>query len=213
MSTAKERILTRIRQALQRQDPMPFPGEDLSGPVFATSDEPLDILFAERFTTAGGRFYFAENETDLQQALAELVQANNWQRVACRDAALRNGLTAGGVSGLYDGDDLMNSEAGISRCEALVARTGSILLSSKLASGRALPIYPPVQIVVTDTRFLVPDIADGLTAIRKRYPDQLPSLINLATGPSRTADIEKTLVLGAHGPKEVYVFLVDLPRS
>ena len=102
MSTAKERILTRIRQALQRQDPMPFPGEDLSGPVFATSDESLDILFAERFTTAGGRFYFAENETDLQQALAELVQANNWQRVACRDAGLRNGLTAGGVSGLYD---------------------------------------------------------------------------------------------------------------
>ena len=51
-----------------------------------------------------------------------------------------------------------------------------------------------------------------LQFMKDKYGQQLPSVISLATGPSRTADIEKTLVVGVHGPKEVYLFLVeDLP--
>jgi len=56
---------------------------------------------------------------------------------------------------------------------------------------------------------LVYDIRDGLVALKEKYQQQLPSLITFATGPSRTADIEKTLVVGVHGPREVYLFLVD----
>ncbi len=56
---------------------------------------------------------------------------------------------------------------------------------------------------------MVPDMVDALRGLHKRYPNGLPSLINFATGPSRTADIEKTLVLGAHGPRAVYVFLLE----
>jgi len=46
-------------------------------------------------------------------------------------------------------------------------------------------------------------------ALKEKYNQQLPSLMTFATGPSRTADIEKTLVVGVHGPKQVYLFLVD----
>jgi L-lactate dehydrogenase complex protein LldG len=56
---------------------------------------------------------------------------------------------------------------------------------------------------------LVYDIKDGLIALKEKYQQQLPSLFTFATGPSRTADIEKTLVVGVHGPREVYLFLVD----
>ena len=56
---------------------------------------------------------------------------------------------------------------------------------------------------------LVYDIRDGLDALKEKYKQNLPSLISLATGPSRTADIEKTLVVGVHGPKEVYCFVID----
>jgi L-lactate dehydrogenase complex protein LldG len=45
--------------------------------------------------------------------------------------------------------------------------------------------------------------------MKNKYKNDLPSLITFATGPSRTADIEKTLVVGVHGPKEVYLFLVE----
>ena len=61
----------------------------------------------------------------------------------------------------------------------------------------------------TSNSQLVYDIEDGLNRIKANYKDNLPSLITLATGPSRTADIEKTLVVGVHGPKEVYCFVVD----
>jgi L-lactate dehydrogenase complex protein LldG len=53
------------------------------------------------------------------------------------------------------------------------------------------------------------DIKHGLALIRDRYGNKLPSLVSAITGPSRTADIEKKLVLGAHGPKDLYVFLLE----
>jgi L-lactate dehydrogenase complex protein LldG len=56
---------------------------------------------------------------------------------------------------------------------------------------------------------LVTDLKDGFKLIKDKYGNQLPSMITTITGPSRTADIEKTLVLGAHGPKELFVFLLD----
>ncbi|MEJ7681251.1 MAG: LUD domain-containing protein [Segetibacter sp.] len=91
----------------------------------------------------------------------------------------------------------------------MIARTGSILMSSAQASGRTTSVYAPVHICVAYTSQLVYDIKEGLQILKEKYAGKLPSLITLATGPSRTADIEKTLVVGVHGPKEVYVFLVE----
>jgi L-lactate dehydrogenase complex protein LldG len=96
----------------------------------------------------------------------------------------------------------------ITSCEKLVARTGSILLSSASASGRTTSVYAPAHICIAYTDQLVDDIGDALMQAVAQHP-QLPSLITLATGPSRTADIEKTLVVGVHGPKEVFCFLVE----
>ncbi len=101
------------------------------------------------------------------------------------------------------------SAAGITSCEFLVARTGSIIISSKQASGRRLPVFPSTHIVVGYASQLVRDVKDAMDGIKYKYGNQLPSMITTITGPSRTADIEKTLILGAHGPKEVYVFLID----
>jgi L-lactate dehydrogenase complex protein LldG len=53
------------------------------------------------------------------------------------------------------------------------------------------------------------DLKDALQSLKDKYGNNLPSLITFASGPSRTADIEKTLVVGVHGPKEVYLFLVE----
>lgn len=91
----------------------------------------------------------------------------------------------------------------------LIARTGSILLSSAQHMGRSAPVYYPVHIVFAYLDQVVYDIEDGIKAMKKKYGNNLPSMINLATGPSRTADIEKTLVVGVHGPGEVYCFLIN----
>ena len=104
---------------------------------------------------------------------------------------------------------IISAEVGFTLCEALIARNGSILLSNAGMAGRRLSIYPPIHIVLAYTSQLVPDLKDGFKLIKSRYGNQLPSMISNVTGPSRTADIEKTLVLGAHGPKELFVFLLD----
>jgi len=104
--------------------------------------------------------------------------------------------------------DLANCDASITSCENLAARTGSIVLSSALNNGRTASVYAPVHICIAYSHQLVYDIKDALSGIKTGH-ENLPSLITFATGPSRTADIEKTLVVGVHGPKEVFCFLLD----
>ncbi|WP_223284941.1 LutC/YkgG family protein [Hymenobacter qilianensis] len=119
-------------------------------------------------------------------------------------------LHEGGVA--FSGDEadfIKKADAGLTTCEALVARTGSILVSAASAAGRRLSIYPDQHLVLARTSQIVPDIGDALGVVTKRYGDRLPSMISLTTGPSRTADIEKTLVLGAHGPRSLVLFLLD----
>ena len=75
-------------------------------------------------------------------------------------------------------------------------------------SGRTSSVYAPIHICIAYTHQLVFDISDSLQQF-KNDVEHIPSMISFASGPSRTADIEKTLVVGVHGPKEVYCFLVD----
>ena len=70
-------------------------------------------------------------------------------------------------------------------------------------------MYAPVHICVAYSNQLVNDVKDALQLMKKKYADNFPSFITFASGPSRTADIEKTLVTGVHGPKEVFCFLID----
>jgi len=72
-----------------------------------------------------------------------------------------------------------------------------------------MSVFPEIHLVVGYTSQLVPDLKQALQKIKKKYQDNYPSVISVVTGPSRTADIEKTLVMGAHGPKELYIFLIE----
>ena len=75
--------------------------------------------------------------------------------------------------------------------------------------GRVAPVFYPVHIIVAYPHQVVRDIQQGIDLIKTRYGNNIPSMINLNTGPSRTADIEKTLVVGVHGPGEVFCFFVN----
>ena len=111
----------------------------------------------------------------------------------------------------YEFNEARLREIGVSitSCEALIARTGSVLITSATESGRRLSVYAPVHIVIAYTNQLFPEIKDALQHVRNKYNGTMPSLLSITTGPSRTSDIEKTLVLGAHGPKEMFVFLLE----
>ncbi len=208
ITTPKEKLLKKIRKALLEKRDNPYPNvEDL--PHYPQPDELPEVMFAEQFTAISGQFLFCEDEVQFIENLLELAEARKWHKIYCWEPALQAILDRFEYPYYSTDKDFEEAEVGFTLCEALIARNGSILLSNGNMAGRRLSIYPPVHIVLAYTSQLVVDIKDGLKLIKNKYEGNIPSMISNVTGPSRTADIEKTLVLGAHGPKELFVFLLE----
>jgi L-lactate dehydrogenase complex protein LldG len=196
--TAKENILKRIRQALSNPAPLPFPQSEGNNAVFPPAPDDLEVVFAQEFVQLQGKFAFCSDEKDMLKQLQQLITEKQWTKIYCNeDTALSNTINLSGC------------DASVTGCELLVARTGTIVMSAAQQSGRTVSVYAPIHICIAYTSQLVYDIKDALQTLKEKYTGNIPSLITFASGPSRTADIEKTLVTGVHGPKEVYCFLVE----
>jgi len=204
-SSAKDNILKKIKQALAKPVPVPFEGLPTNQNIFQPNDD-LAIQFAEKFSGLQGRFSFCENEKEAVQQLKTLFAARQWAKIFLNESRLRK-IFEHQDNPIATWENLADCDVSITSCEYLVARTGSIVLSS-IQNGRTPGVYAPAHICIAYTNQLVFDIKDGLHLLKKKYPSGFPSLISFASGPSRTADIEKTLVTGIHGPKEVFCFLI-----
>lgn len=189
--------------ALAHPTPLPFPKSDGPESVFQPPQQDLVVEFAEQFTSLQGKFVFCLDKQELADHFNKLCYQNHWTKIYCEEEGLKKIILPNLLH-----DDIATCEASVTSCEFLVARTGSILLSS-VHQGRIPSVYAPVHVCIATTSQLVYDIKDSLLGLKNKYRQFLPSLITLATGPSRTADIEKTLVVGVHGPKEVYCFVVE----
>lgn len=208
VSPAKENILKKIRQALSNPVPVPFPQSEGNSSVFQPPVDDMAVQFAQEFTKLQGKFVFCADEKDMAQQLLQLSAANNWNRIVCREEKLKKVLQKNEFPVSFY-DQLSDCDVSFTTCELLVSRTGTMVLSSANESGRTASVYAPIHVCIAYSNQLVYDLKDALQLLREKYNGQLPSFISFATGPSRTADIEKTLVVGVHGPKEVFVFLVE----
>lgn len=206
--TPKERMLKNIRQALleKRDNPQP---DFVDSPLYQEEEESLDVTFAREFTAVSGKFVYCDSEISIIENLIALVEDLQLTKVYAWEKNIQDLLGHYGFPCFTGAKSFEDAEIGITTCEALIARNGSILLSNATTSGRRLSVYPPVHIVLAKASQLVMDIKYGMSLMKKRYGENIPSMVSVVTGPSRTADIEKRLVLGAHGPKELYVFLIE----
>jgi L-lactate dehydrogenase complex protein LldG len=208
ISTSKENILKKIRRALTHKVPLPFSGTEGNNSVFNPPHDDLAVQFAEAFTSLEGKFIFCDSEDACVRQLMEVAAGMQWDKLYCKEKHL-TGLIQKRFPGFQFYDDLAHCDASVTGCEVLVGRTGTIVLSSAQEQGRTTSVYAPVHICIAYSHQLVHDLKDAFQYLKEKYNGQLPSSINFATGPSRTADIEKTLVVGVHGPGQVYVFLID----
>jgi L-lactate dehydrogenase complex protein LldG len=193
---------------LSHSTPLPFPHSEGSAPVFQPLQQEIEVEFAEQFTRLQGKFIYCINRQELAFQLSSLIKKQDWNKVYCVEDKLIEPV-ASQLDDRLVKTDLANCDVSITGCEYLVARTGTVVMSSAQTSGRTTSVYAPVHICIAYTNQLVYDLKDALQAAKDKYGSNLPSLITFASGPSRTADIEKTLVVGVHGPKEVYLFLVE----
>lgn len=211
--SSRESMLGRIRTALAA-GPAPLPPV----PDWVASVHPplpeveLVTTFAASFQRVGGEFLYCETlpqlGTQLRTWLAERLSSG--QQFYVWEPAMQALLMAAKVPlQATEADFWAQAAVGLTSCEALVARTGSLIVAPTTASGRRLSIYPDQHLVLARPSQVVAEIGDALRVVQQRYDAQLPSMLSLTTGPSRTADIEKTLVLGAHGPRRLTLFLLE----
>ena len=208
--TAREAMLARIRQSLARPAPLP-PRPDFTAPVHPPlSNDDAVVAFAESFRRVGGEFHYCESLAALGAGLTAFRERQQLGQPFVWEPELQAVLAAVGVE--FQADEarfIARADWSITSCEALVARTGSVLVAANTGSGRRLSIYPDQHVVLARPAQVVAEIGEALAGVRDYYGTQLPSMLALTTGPSRTADIEKTLVLGAHGPRRLTLFLLE----
>jgi L-lactate dehydrogenase complex protein LldG len=208
MATSRDKILHKIKQALITKVPVPFSTNINTPNLFQPSVKELEIEFAEHFTSLQGKFSFCADEVELATQLIQLIHIRKWEKIFCKEPLICQLLQSNGFDISFT-NDIATCDAAITGCDLLVARTGSMILSTASLSGRTTSVYAPIHICIAKTNQLVYNIDQALEKLVAQYGDNFPSMISLATGPSRTADIEKTLVVGVHGPKEVFCFLTD----
>jgi len=208
-TTSKEKILKAIRNGLMNTQANPYSSVNTDKAVMRKVEESIELYFAQELSALGGKFVFVENEKDLGHTLALIIKEEDFGPVFCVNPALQSQLSAEGIDYLSEEKDFKNTKSGLTECEFLIARFGSVLMSSGLTSGRKMHAWPEVHLVVAYASQLLPEISDAIIGMREKYNGVLPSMLTLVSGPSRTADIEKTLVMGAHGPRELFVFFVD----
>lgn len=208
-STAREKILKKVRDALIEKTEPPYPILDQESPVFADLTDIPEVHFAEELVRAGGKFVYCESDDEFTGNLKSLIIEKEWGVMFCQDPVLQKLLKEAGIPYASDDESLTGSGIGLTRCESLIARHGSVMVSSRLSPGRRITAFSDVHLVLAYSSQLVTDLKQAVSGLRRKYREELPSMVSVITGPSRTADIEKSLVMGAHGPRELYVFLVD----
>lgn len=223
--TNRDIILGRIREALKIAAPHPaFHGGAGESPLLASPQQWLPPvgqtpeqqieLFRKNVEDLKAEFKVCANAAEATQHIKNLASAGGWKKVGRHSGELINSVAQQlGLKEIltdtgYAVNDLESCDAGITECEALVAQTGSVLVSAPGAGGRALSVLPPHHIVLARREQVVPDLTVALQRAQSKFGNKFPSMLSFISGPSRTGDIERILVLGAHGPKKLTILLL-----
>jgi L-lactate dehydrogenase complex protein LldG len=224
--TEREYILARIRSALKATARLPgghheneaegqrhLPSQDARRwlPAVGPSFEERLELFRRNTAELKAQFYLVDTRAELARRLCDLKQSEGWRSIGAHAGDLADygvaalGLDVCRTDQTYDVKKLESCDAGITECDALIAQTGSILVTARSAGGRALSVLPGHHVVLARREQLLGDLPEAFALLKKKYSANYPSFISLITGPSRTGDIERILVLGAHGPKKLTI--------
>jgi L-lactate dehydrogenase complex protein LldG len=191
---ARERILSRVREANRDREPFSHPGSlpeaaEPPGPFGDVGRADPVGAFENRLQAAGGEVIRLADEAEARGWLEDF--ASEFESVSlCRGVpeALQPALPAAPPS---------EATLGVSVAVGAAAQTGSLLLSSR--EGRRAQLLPPVHLVWVRARDVHTTLGDALQACR----EDLPAVLALHSGPSKSADIGQIVVTGVHGPGRI----------
>lgn len=225
MTSSREKILNTLRAARKPfPDAPPRPKSYLPVTVIE-DDSPSALLerFSQELTTLKGEVFPVTGDAAACEQVLKLLQSHNANHVLAWDFAhipvvgLKAAITEAGI--LIDYPDIhgelrlealhyyADAQVGLTGADAAAATTGALIVSTAAGKGRIPTVLPPVHIAVITQAQILPHLEGWLAQRRQNTETSLASHSNLCfiAGPSRTADIEKTLVLGMHGPRILQV--------
>lgn len=217
--TSKEKILKKLRQALNVKSKSLHQNIDFESNIYSRSNEETHAeTFVKKFTELGGQYVYCANQFDCIDKMLDLMELRKWKHVFCWEEEMQNLLTDSGISHQQGSDNIEKAQVAILGCEAMIARTGSILVSS-IRNSRTMSIWPPVLVFVVKRSQLVADIKDSFQVLRNRYGRKTPSLFSLITGPAYTDEIPAEIpgdlpkpIPGGVGSQEIVLFFIDDSR-
>lgn len=216
----RDEVLGAVRARLARARAVEPPAADLppaaerrgGAAVSGSSD-----AFLARLRSVGGRGEVVAGPDGAAAALARVLDEVGARRVAWSDAAelaaLRERLVGADREHLVtpSRDVLLGCEVGITAAQWGIAETGTVVLDHAVERHREVSLLPAVHVAVLPAARLLATLEDALAALAPGGAP--PAAVTFVTGPSRTADIELTLVVGVHGPRALHVLIVDGDRS
>ncbi len=225
---AREEMLSKIKAALNTQAHQEI--SSFGGYAKASADEirrrcdekreRLIDQFGAELARVGGHLFRVANVAAALEYIERLAVATGAKRVIGWDAplienlALAGSLEKFGVEFLSDRAGeidfvraAIDSDIGITTVDYALADTGTLVLISGEGRARAASLVPPVHVAIVEARQIIAGL-DDLFVLLAENERELASAITFITGPSRTADIELTLVVGVHGPQQLHVILL-----
>ncbi len=211
MGTARENILNRVRRAVAGGREGDWRTEldrrVEQAPRLIRPKLPNDLFtrFTEKLALGGGTWKRLDTVSQIPQAIVRFLNTNGLAPKLRVAPALQGTAWGDGLDvsfGNTRGDDLVS----VTPAFCAVAETGSVVLLSSEESPTSLNFLPDVHIVIVGVKQLVPHYED--VWVKLRALGEVPRTVNFITGPSKTADVEQTLQIGAHGPRNLHVFLV-----
>ena len=214
---ARREILHAIRgnlaQGLESAPPDRRSAPASSPPVPLSVPERGDVVkhFTEQLTAVGAQWTVVRTEAEAAAALARILTDAGARRVVGSDAPLvqrllqsvKNGLVIDRLERLSR-DALFACDAGVTTAQWGIADTGTLVLESAREQSRLLSLVPPIHVALLSTRCICDSLREALGRV-----SVASHAITFITGPSRTSDIELTLVVGVHGPQTVHVLLME----
>lgn len=210
MDPAKKNILARLKAAQDKRGEIEVTSPDFASPVYHPLNESLSLEFKANLEMIGGTVILCHSKQEIANQVKTICEDKNQSKIFCKDPALQQ-ILKDKLDIDSDENSFLQLNIGVTGCEFLIAHLGSVMVSSAQVSGRRLNVFPETHIVIAHESQLTDYLDHALVKMQNKYKNELPSLISNITGPSRTADIEKTLVMGMHGPKSLVVIISKEP--
>jgi L-lactate dehydrogenase complex protein LldG len=211
-STAKSAILDSIRQNLKASEPFDavraehFHAEDF-GEIKPFIAENKAVTFCENLTAIGANCKIVADLAEAKSEIENIISANNAKTIAISDSQIvvqiAERINADFIQNAST-QELFDCDIGITSAQLGIAETGTLVIGSDKEFNRLTSLIPPVHICVLEASKIRHNLGETLSELEK----DLSKSITFITGQSRTSDIELTLALGVHGPKELHVILV-----